>query len=61
MASGIDWNEVDRENSGKRSKRYASRTCPVCGKTIREGAWGATDSNWKKHSKACEKKRASHA
>lgn len=43
--SGMDWDAVER----KAKKTYASATCPRCGRTIREGAWGSRSSNWKKH------------
>lgn len=48
----MDWDAIERT---KRRKRYAERVCPTCGRTIREGAWGSKDSNWKKHAKAHER------
>ncbi len=55
--SGIDWDAVKRQEGG-RNRVYQSRLCPFCNQVISEGAWGSRDSNWKKHCKACEKKRA---
>ena len=53
--SGIDWDAAERTTRGK-SRRYASHTCPICERTIREGAWGSRDSNFKKHMKAHERR-----
>lgn len=56
---GINWNEIERNQRGRRSNRYVSRLCPLCGRTIQESAYSGRDGNWKKHSKACEKKHQS--
>ena len=53
--SGINWDEVERIQ-GKKTRTYSSRTCPLCSRTISEGAWGSRDSNFKKHMAAHERR-----
>ncbi len=59
MPDDIDWDQVEREQRGRRSANYNKRQCPACGRTISEGAYSGSDGNWKKHVAACEKKRKS--
>ena len=55
--SEIDWDVVERGQLNKNGgRRYASHTCPICGRTIREGAWGSTESNFKRHLRAHERR-----
>ena len=51
--SGIDWGKVERT---RKARTCASRTCPICGREIREGAWGSRESNWRKHAAAHERR-----
>ena len=53
--TNAEWDEVLNRRPGKEKRRYASATCPVCGKTIHEGAWGSRTSNFKKHVKSHDK------
>ena len=39
----------------KTRRTYPSTTCPVCGRTIREGAYSSANSNLKKHIAKCER------
>ncbi len=57
MASGIDWDAAERR-AGQRlhAKRYSQTTCPICGRTISEGAWGSRNSNLARHVQACARR-----
>ena len=56
-----EWTAAERKAGafarGKVTRNYNSHVCPACGRTIREGAWGGSRSNWERHAAACEKRR----
>ncbi len=37
--------------------KFAKRVCLECGRTIREGAWGGSVANFRRHVEAHERKR----
>jgi len=52
-----EWDEAERRvNTGRRPATYAVHTCPVCGATVREGAWGGRAANLNRHLDAHERK-----
>lgn len=59
--SGIDWDEVWRNQRGRRSNTYQQRTCPMCGRLISESAYSGRCGNFKKHVIACEKQQKEKA
>lgn len=55
--SGIDWDQVWREQQGRKPNVYQKHTCIICGRQISESAYSGEAGNLKKHVRSCEKKR----
>jgi hypothetical protein len=56
-ATKEEWDAILDRQSGRKPKVFASASCHICGRIIREGAWGSRSSNLKKHLTACDRKR----
>ena len=51
-----EWDEAERRvNTGTRPKVYGRHECPICGQTIREGAYSGRRGNLDKHLEAHER------
>jgi hypothetical protein len=50
-----EWDAIQR---GESAWVYRHNTCPVCGRTISEGAYSGHSGNIRRHLRACEAAKA---